>query len=771
MNKILKVFVSGDEQEKIPSGKIVERYDGFVLIEAPEAAAAELQRTYLCEDITPLYQIETRARTINTNRARIDKTGVVHPHAAYKSETRLASGLHHYLVQFIGPIKDKWLSGVRRAGGTLRAPFGDFTYVVAADVDTIKRIASLPYVRWTGRYLPRDRVAKSVYRYAGRKGDNVHGELPRTKIRPGVYTVEFFGPEELKAAAPQVKKLGFEVLAKDLRSRVMVLSTEKITKAQVSKQIDALSNVHGLRGVFERPIKRPSNDVAARIMKTATALGNSGLGLSGQGEIVAVCDTGLDSGDAQTIHPDFKNRVISITSYPINSTYDADVKNPGANDGPADVDSGHGTHVAGSVLGSGVSSDGLAGTIGPVRGLAHKAKLVFQAVEQEHKWKSAADLKEYGRYLLSGIPVDLEKLFLAAYNQGARIHSNSWGGGDPGLYDDQCRQLDKFVWNNRDFCVVVAAGNDGTDKDKSGEIDLMSVTSPATAKNCITVGACENERPAFTDTYGENWEKDYPVAPITNDKLADNSDQVAAFSSRGPTVDGRVKPEIVAPGTYILSTRSRFIPGNNFGWGKFPASKLYMYDTGTSMATPLTAGALAILREYLRTTQQIKSPSAALLKATLIAGATRLPGTALKGALFDNHQGFGRVNLDAIVKPASPVKFVFLDEPATLKTGEVHSQKIELKSSDAPFVVVLAYSDFPGKSLINNLNLIVRGPNGLVIAGNQPPNTGPALDNKNNVEVVRLQTPQPGNYIIEVVAANIPKGPQTFALVYSGALS
>jgi len=771
MNKILKVFVSGDEQEKLPSGKIIERYDGFVLIEASESEATELQRNYLCEDITSLYQIQTRARTINTNRARIDKTGVVRPHAAYKTEARLASGLHHYLVQFIGPIKEKWLSGVRRAGGTPRSPFGDFTYVVAADVDTIKRIAALPYVRWTGRYLPKDRVAKSVFRHAGRKEDDVHSELPRTKIRPGVYTVEFFGPEELKAAPAQIKKLGFKVLAKDLRSLVLVVSTEKDTKAQVSKQIDAISNVHGVRAIFERPLKRPSNDVAARIMKTATALGNSGLGLSGQGEIVAICDTGLDSGDAQTIHPDFKNRVLSITSLPINSSWNPYVKNPGANDGPADVDSGHGTHVAGSVLGSGLSSDGLAGTIGPLRGLAHKAKLVFQAVEQEHKWKSAADLKEFGRYVLSGLPVDLEKLFLAAYNQGARIHSNSWGGGDPGVYDDQCRQLDKFVWNNRDFCIVVAAGNDGTDKDKSGEIDPMSVTSPATAKNCITVGACENERPSFTDTYGENWEKDYPVAPIKDDKLADSSDQVAAFSSRGPTVDGRVKPEIVAPGTYILSTRSRFIPANNFGWGKFQASKLYMYDTGTSMATPLTAGALAVLREYLRKTQQINSPSAALLKAALVAGATRLPGTALKGALLDNHQGFGRVNLDAIVKPAGSVKLVFLDEPASLKTGEVYSQKIEVKNSTAPLVVVVAYSDFPGKSLINNLNLIIRGPNGFVIAGNQSPNASPALDSKNNVEVVRLQTPQPGSYTIEVVGANIPKGPQTFALVFSGALS
>ena len=144
MNHTLKVFVSGDEQERIPNGKVIEHYDGFhCMVEVPESAVTELQQSYLTEDITPLYQIQTRARTINTNRARIDKTGAVRAHAAYKTETRLESGLHHYLVQFIGPIKEKWLRGVRKAGGTLRAPFGDFTYVVAAEVDTIKAISRL----------------------------------------------------------------------------------------------------------------------------------------------------------------------------------------------------------------------------------------------------------------------------------------------------------------------------------------------------------------------------------------------------------------------------------------------------------------------------------------------------------------------------------------------------------------------------------------------------------------------------------------------------
>ena len=62
----------------------------------------------------------------------------------------------------------------------------------------------------------------------------------------------------------------------------------------------------------------------------------------------------------------------------------------------------------------------------------------------------------------------------------------------------------------------------------------MSVTSPATAKNCITVGACESERPAFdANTYGAWWPSDYPAAPYRSDPIANNPDQVAAFSSRG----------------------------------------------------------------------------------------------------------------------------------------------------------------------------------------------------------------------------------------------
>jgi hypothetical protein len=439
MNRILKVFAAGDEQERLAEKlHILERYDAFVLAEATPAVAKRIARDNLTEDITSQYEIPVAAGTIDTSIPRIDAEGVTRAHPAYRRGRSLPAGPHHYLVQFAGPIKDSWVRGVKRAGGEPRQLWDNFTYVVRADDAGIAKIAALPYVRWTGHLSYDDRLATSVREeIEGAEPDR----LPRTRLLARTYTVEFFDANDIKPALPKIRALGVKVVHQEPKAKLVVVETSE-KKTERKKQLRGLAAVHGVRKVRERAIKRPSNNIAAGVMGTAAAMAVPGLGLSGKGETIGICDTGLDTGSPASIHPDFAGRVASIKSYPMTPDLAAFVTNPGGDDGPADLDSGHGTHTSGSVLGSGASSANLPNLSSPIRGLAYGAKLVFQAVEQECKWKNPADLQKYGRYLLAGIPADLKRLFSDAYARGARIHSNSWGGGNPGAYDDQCNALD-----------------------------------------------------------------------------------------------------------------------------------------------------------------------------------------------------------------------------------------------------------------------------------------------------------------------------------------
>jgi subtilisin family serine protease len=765
-NRILKVFATEAEQERLAEKlDILERYDAFVLAEAAPATAKKIARENLVEDITNQYQIPVGAGTIDTSIPRVDAEGMTRTHPAYRRGASLPAGPHHYLVQFVGPIKEEWVRGVKRAGGEPRQLWGNFVFVVRAGDAAIAKIAALPYVRWTGHLPYEERLAESVRKELEGSDADV---LPRTRLLPRVYTVEFFGEKDIAPALPKVKKLGVKILVEEPKGKILVVETSD-KKAERQKQIKGLSTVHGVRKIRQRAVKRPSNNVAAGLMRTAASMGSPGLGLSGKGETIGVCDTGLDTGNPASIHPDFVGRVASIKSYPMTSDLAPYVTNPGGDDGPADLDSGHGTHTSGSVLGSGVSSAAIPGLGSPIRGLAYGAKLVFQAVEQECKWKNPADIQKYGRYLLVGIPADLKNLFSDAYSKGARIHSNSWGGGDPGSYDDQCGALDQFVWEHKDFCVVAAAGNDGTDSDGDGRIDPMSVSSPGTAKNCITVGACENRRPDFDgETYGEWWPRDFPVAPFKADPMADDPNEIVLFSSRGPTKDKRFSPDVVAPGTFVLSTRSTMIAPNNKAWAAFPASKLYFFMGGTSMAAPLVSGAVAVLREYLRKEKKISNPSAALLKAALIAGAVRLAGYGPAGAVVDNHQGYGRVSLDGVIAPQARASSRFTEGRPGLKTGQLSSSKLTVKSNGRPLRIALAWSDPPGPTLVNNLNLIVTAPDGRKFVGNQRRNGPPALDATNNAELVHIEKPAAGVWRVDVVGSNVARGPQDFALVSIG---
>ena len=751
MARILKIYSAADDEAAISnSAKIIQTYDAFLLAEVSNAQAKALARKYPVEDITAQYRLRIGGRIVNTGKRRITAEDSSRPHAG----GRLAPGPHHYIVQFVGPIMEGWLRRVRSTGATLREPIGSFAYVVRAGESMVSKIASLNCVRWMGHLPHSDRIHPLVI------GEGRKPKHSDPRVRPGVYTVEIFAAEDAGRIARAARRLGFEVLSRDAKAHLLIVRSAA-SEAVRRKQVKDLSVEHGVRFIRQRTVPRMANNVAARIMGTAFAASEpKGLRLTGKGEIIAVCDGGLDTGDPDNIHPDFAGRVIAIKSYPISPDYNKEITNPKGNDGAADTVSGHGTHVAGSILGDGTAS---AGSRHLVRGLAYKAKLVFQAVQQEMKWKQSAHPEDKERYLFSGIPSNLAPLFMYAYKKGARIHSNSWADGELAAYDDKCRQFDQFVWDHKDFCFVICAGNYGTEKEGRGQINLGSVSPPGTAKNCITVGACESKRPEFNSKgYGTWFSEKFRARPFYHDPLANDPNQVVPFSGRGPTKDGRMKPDVVAPGTFILSTRSTQLPPDVFGWMKYRPSDKYCYDGGTSMATPLTAGGVGLLREYLRKKRNIASPTAALLKAMLIAGAKRLPNTAPPGTIVDPHQGYGRVNLDRSLK-----RPLCLMEGPPLKTGKKSTTVVKVPSGRRGVRIVLCYSDFPGESLINNLSLIVTDPSGKRYVGNQKSTSRSSLvlDATNNVEVVDVPKAKAGTWTLDVVASDVPKGPQDFALV------
>ena len=85
-----------------------------------------------------------------------------------------------------------------------------------------------------------------------------------------------------------------------------------------------------------------------------------------------------------------------------------------------------------------------------------------------------------------------------------------------------------------------------------------------------------------------------------------------------------------------------------------------------------------------------------------------------------------------------------------------------------PLRIALAWSDAPGPTIVNNLNLIVTGPKGHKFVGNQRRNGPPTLDGTNNVELVHVEKPAAGVWTVDVVGSNVARGPQDFALVSIG---
>jgi hypothetical protein len=178
-----------------------------------------------------------------------------------------------------------------------------------------------------------------------------------------------------------------------------------------------------------------------------------------------------------------------------------------------------------------------------------------------------------------------------------------------------CAFLDRFVWEHPEMLVVAAAGNAAVDLNPAdGVVDAGSVGSPATAKNALAVGAAEGRRDVAR-AWRDSWPEDFAVEPIATDRMAqaDGPQGMAAFSGRGPCADGRIKPDLVAPGTYVVAFRAREFGLHGLGRGGNRTNEIYV--GGTGVAAEQVAAAATRARQWLVDARGIASPSAALVKA------------------------------------------------------------------------------------------------------------------------------------------------------------
>jgi subtilisin family serine protease len=357
--------------------------------------------------------------------------------------------------------------------------------------------------------------------------------------------------------------------------------------------------------------------------------------------------------------------------------------------------------------------------------------------------ESAARGVAYGARLAFNIwPSTTQASFLSRFSlhesQGARIHTNSYGNDATIEYDYASCALDTFLWGSDGNMIVWSTSNSST------------LRNPENAKSVLSTGATGNNP---------------------------SQDSVCSGGA-GPTMDGRRKPDLMAPGCSVFSATNA-------------SGCLVAGLSGTSMAGPAMAGVGALVRQYFAQGYYPSgvanigdgfSASGPLVKAMLIAGGVDMAGTP---GYPSEREGWGRIRAaSCLVFAGEPqslvVKEVRNNAPEALVTGSEQSMVVRVIANDEPMRVVLSFFDAPATlpatfAPVNDIDLILISPSGQRYFGNffnngvSAPNGTP--DGLNSTEVVQLPSPEPGLWTVTVRGSAVNEGRQGFGLVAVGHIS
>ena len=703
-----------------------------------EEVLAPLRRAFVPPRFTEDRRLPRERQTLLSNRLLVSPEKRDIPKAASGQQLPTPRNTTPFIVQFNTPVSDAARKRLTDAGALVRGFFPNNAVLAELTPATLNALNGLATVQAASEFLPTDKLQPFLLSL-------VASQAAETRIRA---TIQTLAPEDAEPVAAAVRAVGGEV--EDAKAGTRWGIVQAILPLASVKTLAKRGEVQWLE---ERPLIQKRNDKAAIPSHLNTTNVWDTWGLTGKGQIVGHADTGLDTGALSTMHPDFQGRILAAIGL--------------TREGDASDLNGHGTHTAGSIIGNGAASGG------QFKGMAWEAELVHQSVED-----AAGDF--------TGLPAELYDLYLQTYAYGAHIHSDSWGGDAYGAYTIHSRSTDLFAWDHPDHLAVFSCGNAGRDTNRDGVVDLGSVGSPATAKNVLTVGAAESDRPTGSGGYssyswGSLWPSWFPAAPIKTDFASYSATTspyrqgMAAFSSRGPTDDNRIKPDVIAPGTDIISTRSS-VNGSSAMWGAYAANSRYCFCGGTSMSAPLIAGTALLMRQYAVERAGITNPSAALIKAMLVGGARSLtPGQYGTNAYQEipntspnNVEGWGQPDIGNTVHPAG--RMVRLYDRIGPDAGATNTFEITVTASNAPLDVALVWIDYPATAgatitLVNDLDLLVIAPDGTPLY----PNSGTSRDTVNTVETLRLNAAQPGRYQIHVIGAAVPYSGGAAALYVRGA--